>query len=299
MNEARDRQLLEAARARLANTDPADEPLLSFWRELIPDDFDPTDTRKVLSLDFELSGIERGFGFLRQIENHAPIKGKRVLDIGAGNGGLCIACALAGAASTSGIEIEESRIELARRWAACRGVNIDVRLGVAEQLPFGDDSFDVVFLSSVIEHVEDQEKSISELARVLRKGGVFFLDGPNRLSPRWFIQDPHYRIAAVSVMPEAIGRWWVVKVRRLAQHYSVGVFPIFSVLVKTLERHGLTVLESGHNSYLLSVLVDPKRVRKGPKRTLLAAGSRLGINRALAAVLRNTTASFWIVGTKA
>jgi hypothetical protein len=67
--------------------DPADGPLLSFWRELIPDDFDPTDTRKVASLDLELSGIERGFGFLRHIENHAPIRGKRVLDIGAGNAG--------------------------------------------------------------------------------------------------------------------------------------------------------------------------------------------------------------------
>jgi hypothetical protein len=100
-------------------------------------------------------------------------------------------------------------------------------------------------------------------------------------------------------MPQAIGRWWVVKVRPLAQHYGVGVFPIFSVLVKTLEQHGLTVLESGHNSYLLSVLVDPKRVREGPKRALLAAASRLGINRALAAVLRDTTASFRIVGTKA
>ncbi len=299
MSEPRDLSLLEEARARLARTDPADEPLLAFWRELIPDDFDATDARKVLSLDFELSGIERGFGFLRHIEKHALIDGKRVLDVGAGNGGLCIACALSGAASTSGIEIEESRIALARKWAECRGVTIDVRRGVAERLPFEDESFDVVFLSSVIEHVDDQEASVREMARVLRKGGMFFLDGPNRLSPRWFLEDPHYRIAAVSVMPKAIGSWWVVRVRRLAQHYDVGVFPIYSVLVNMLRRHGLHVLESGHNSYLLSVLDDPSRVRHGLKRALLTAGSRLGVNRALAGVLRNTAASFWIVGTKA
>lgn len=289
---------LESARVRLAQTDAKDAGLLAFWRELIPGDFDVSDPRKVISLDFELSGIERGYRSLRRIGGLESITGKSALDIGAGNGGLCIACALSGASFTAGIEIEPSRIALARKWAQCRGVDVDFRQAFAEQLPFDDASFDVVFLSSAIEHVDNQELTIREMSRVLKKGGAFYLDGPNRLSPHWLREDPHYRIAGISAMPRRMGHWWVVKVRKISPTYDVGVFPIFSRLVKGLKRHGLRMTDSDHNSYLLSVLTNPQRVQSPRKRAALTATKAIGLNGLISAVLRDTLPSFSIVGVK-
>jgi SAM-dependent methyltransferase len=58
----------------------------------------------------------------------------------------------------------------------------DFRLlvGSVLDLPFADDSFDVVFYHHVIEHVSDPAGSLCELARVLRPGGLIYVGTPNR-----------------------------------------------------------------------------------------------------------------------
>lgn len=50
--------------------------------------------------------------------------------------------------------------------------------GFAEQLPFPDDSFDVVYSSHVLEHVVSEEKSLQEMKRVLKPGGVLIIGMP-------------------------------------------------------------------------------------------------------------------------
>ncbi len=47
-------------------------------------------------------------------------------------------------------------------------------------LPFADSSFDAIFYHHVIEHVPDPERSLQELARVLRPGGLIYVGTPNR-----------------------------------------------------------------------------------------------------------------------
>lgn len=55
--------------------------------------------------------------------------------------------------------------------------NVDL-LSVAQNLPFADESFDVVFSFDVLEHVSDPFGSARELARVLKPGGRLFIDLP-------------------------------------------------------------------------------------------------------------------------
>ena len=136
------------------------------------------------------------------------------------------------------------------------------------------------------------------MSRVLKPGGVFFLDGPNRLSPGWAVEDPHYRIAGISLLSKRLGKWWVVDVRKIASSYDVGVFPEYSLLVKTLRKQGLVILESNHDSYLLKILDDPGRIRSKLKRVILYTASFIGLSQSIAVALRNTKPSFWIVGQK-
>lgn len=70
------------------------------------------------------------------------------------------------------------------------------------QLPFADQSFDVVLTNHVIEHVGDesaQRAHLAELRRVLRPDGVGYLAVPNR----WMLVEPHYRLAFLSWLPHA------------------------------------------------------------------------------------------------
>jgi len=145
---------------------------------------------------------------------------------------MCIAAALSGASKVHGIEIQDFRIDLAYKWAAARRAKIDIQEGVAEQLPFPSSSIDIFLLWAVIEHVESQERTLDEMARVLRPGGYALINAPNRLSPALFLSDPHYQIMAVSALPRFIAKWWVVDVRKIAKHYGVGVFPIYSQLIR-------------------------------------------------------------------
>ena len=84
---------------------------------------------------------------------------------------------------------------------------------------------------------------VREVARVLKAGGHLFIDGPNRFAPAWFRSDPHYHMRGISLLPPALGRFYVVRLRGYPS-YDVGRFPIASRLAQLLERNGLEVTES-------------------------------------------------------
>jgi 2-polyprenyl-6-hydroxyphenyl methylase/3-demethylubiquinone-9 3-methyltransferase len=56
--------------------------------------------------------------------------------------------------------------------------------GTAEQLPFATGTFDVVLAYSVLEHVQDLEGSLREIARVLRPRGLLWFNSTSALCPR-------------------------------------------------------------------------------------------------------------------
>lgn len=55
---------------------------------------------------------------------------------------------------------------------------LNIKKGVSENLPFEDESFDVVFCSHVLEHVIDEQKSLEEIKRVLKPEGTLIIGMP-------------------------------------------------------------------------------------------------------------------------
>ena len=105
---------------------------------------------------------------------------RRVLDIGCGYGGRTVYYSLrCGAKEVEGIEPLPEVVERCRALSGALGAsNVSFNAGVAESLPFPDDSFDAVTSFDVLEHVEDPFRAFEEIARVLRPGGRAWLAFP-------------------------------------------------------------------------------------------------------------------------
>jgi ubiquinone/menaquinone biosynthesis C-methylase UbiE len=93
-----------------------------------------------------------------------------VLEVGIGLGTDFTRFARAGA-RLAGIDLTEAAVDLVRRRLAHEGLEADVRVGDAENLPFADGTFDLVYSWGVLHHTPDTARALDEVRRVLRPGG--------------------------------------------------------------------------------------------------------------------------------
>ena len=97
--------------------------------------------------------------------------GDQVLDVGVGNGNAAIEAARRGA-NVTGIDLTPAQIERARSRCADEGVEVELRVGNAEQLDVPDASFDVVLSVMGVIFAPDHARAIAEMARACRTGGT-------------------------------------------------------------------------------------------------------------------------------
>jgi ubiquinone/menaquinone biosynthesis C-methylase UbiE len=101
--------------------------------------------------------------------------GDAVLDVGCGTGTLAMEVArrVGRAGRVAGIDPGTEQIARARAKAARRNAPIEFQIGVIEQLPFPDQTFDVVFSTLMMHHLPAplKRQGLAEIARVLKPGG--------------------------------------------------------------------------------------------------------------------------------
>lgn len=102
-----------------------------------------------------------------QFERH---RGKKVLEIGVGLGADHQKWAEAGA-DLYGVDLTERAIEKTKQRLDCFGLRSNLRVADAENLPFEDGAFDVVYSWGVLLYCPDMYRGISEVHRVLKPGG--------------------------------------------------------------------------------------------------------------------------------
>jgi|CXWL01.1.fsa_nt_gi SAM-dependent methyltransferase len=107
--------------------------------------------------------------------------GVRLLDCGCGPGTITVGLAKAvGAGSVVGLDLDAAQIELATRVAQQHGAgNVRFEVGSVYQLPFPDQSFDVVYSHALCEHLAGPLEALREMHRVLRPGGVVGIATPD------------------------------------------------------------------------------------------------------------------------
>lgn len=96
--------------------------------------------------------------------------GERVLDVAAGTGNAAIRAAKAGGLVTA-VDLTPELFDAGRRRAADAGVEVSWIEGDAEELPFEDESFDVVLSTFGVMFAPRHVVAAREMARVLRRGG--------------------------------------------------------------------------------------------------------------------------------
>jgi SAM-dependent methyltransferase len=147
----------------------------------------------------------------------------RVLEVGCGPGVDLVQFARAGADAWA-IDLTENAVRLSRQHLATRGyprLAAQVQQASAEELPFPDASFDVVYSHGVLHHTPDTEKAIGEVHRVLRPRGEAVIMLYNRHS--WFYA--LHRVSKTNVEhrdgdPPIIRCYTTAECRRLFERFS-------------------------------------------------------------------------------
>lgn len=196
------------------------------------------------------------FGYFRRVllaEMGINPRGKKALDVGCGGGLLAEEFAQLGCQVT-GLDPSIPSLLAAMRHARQSGLAVNYVSGTGEQIPFDDATFDIVYCCDVLEHVDDPAPVIAEIARVLRKDGVFFFDTINRtLSSKIVVIKLFQEWGFSRIMPPHLHDWNMfirpVELRGLMDQHG-------------LELKGLQGLRPGaHPLVLLGMLIQYKSGR--------------------------------------
>ena len=141
---------------------------------------------------------------------YTELKNKKVLEIGSGWGINFIVWTKKYNINGYGLEPEgpgfESSFKISRRLVKYNNIDENrIINAMGENIPFIDDTFDVVFSTNVLEHVKDPVKVLSEALRVLKPGGILQIIYPNYHS----YYDGHYNIIHPPIPSNKFFQWYV------------------------------------------------------------------------------------------
>lgn len=115
------------------------------------------------------------------IGNFKPeISNPRILDVGCGTGANLEMLSQFGAAE--GVDVSDDALEF------CRKKGLNVQKGLAETLPFADETFDLTTALDVVEHLDDDVAGLKEMHRVTKRGGYSLIFVPAFMW-LWGVQD--------------------------------------------------------------------------------------------------------------
>jgi SAM-dependent methyltransferase len=110
------------------------------------------------------------------------LRGKTVLDVGAGLGESSVYFALNGANVTA-VDVSPLMVETAIRLGRRYGVEVRGIVAVGENLGLPADTFDFIYIANTIHHIQDRAKLLGQIRHALKPGGRFFSIDPLAYNP--------------------------------------------------------------------------------------------------------------------
>lgn len=137
-----------------------------------------------------------------------------VLDIGCGDGFVSkIILSSRNDKFDVGLDLSESEIAYAKKSGSYKKCII----GNVYSLPFKDNAFLTIFSNSVIEHISDLDKALSEISRVLKPGGEFILTVPTPYLTRYLLGYKFFNLLDSKFLANLYGKFF----NRLFYHLNL------------------------------------------------------------------------------
>lgn len=96
---------------------------------------------------------------------------RRILDVGCGTGAVTMDIALLTKGDVVGVDIDDGKLQKAERLLSDINNTKMMKANVLD-LPFENETFDLVMFNIVLMYIKDQQKAVNEMARVTRKNGI-------------------------------------------------------------------------------------------------------------------------------
>lgn len=162
-----------------------------------------------------------------EIRNLDGVKFKHpILDVGCGDG--LVAKVLMSERNERfdwGIDVSEKEVKKARElkvYKNCKIANV-------YSLPFEDRTFSTVFSNSVIEHIPELDRALSEMSRVIKKGGELVITVPSSYLAKYLLG------------AKILGKWYGKFFNKLFKHYNLYTHKQWETILKkhslVLKRH--------------------------------------------------------------
>jgi ubiquinone/menaquinone biosynthesis C-methylase UbiE len=114
-----------------------------------------------------------------QVTNEIPLKDKTVLDLGCGFGIRSIILSQYDTKRVVGVDINNERLAGFKLLKNGLNIPVSIRCNSASNMHFKNNVFDIVYCNEFISHVHDLTTTLSEIYRVLKKGGFVFISDEN------------------------------------------------------------------------------------------------------------------------
>ena len=170
--------------------------------------------QKAFELSFEQKGISRSFQINKLLNNNGKtLTNKNIfLDIGCGSG-TAVPWIMNGFDSGIGMDYSLVDLIMGSKFLEERNItNLKLACADARKLPLPNDVFGFVNATDVIEHIlPGQAEFMKEVKRILKDGGGFYFNSPNRYN--LFTPESHVQVRLVGFMPRALMNRYVQMIK--------------------------------------------------------------------------------------
>ncbi|MFH1802027.1 MAG: class I SAM-dependent methyltransferase [archaeon] len=171
------------------------------------------------------------------------IKGKKILDFGCGSGIYAEILTKKGA-KVKGFDISKQMLAIAKQ----KNPELDLRHGSGYKIPFKE-KFDIVISSLVVHYLNDWNKMLKEIKRVLKRGGLFILSTGNpvtEIADTMKVKDKKYKVVGDYFKERTISANWEnvkcadgkIKTVKIRSHHIT-----YETLLNTLIKNGFEIMQ--------------------------------------------------------